>query len=117
MGSGTGGTPDRRREPAGTRKPRAEIGAVREAARAEERATTAAENRLIDALEREARLAEQLAEARERSRPLRAAVADEARKRVSEIDAQLGAALRERFADKSPAELRALIDRLAEDEP
>ena len=98
------------------RRQELEIVRIQQTAAAEKRALTQNENRLIAALEREVELAVSLDQAVQKTRPLRAAVADDGKRRSAEIDARLGAALRERLAGKSPEEILALIDRL-DDEP
>ena len=84
--------------------------AVQARATAEQRPLTSPEKQLIAALERVARIEVELVKARHKLRPIKAAVADESKKRSGEIDAQLGAALRDRFGDRTPDEILAMIE-------
>ena len=95
--------------PAASGRLEAEIGKIKAKAGQEGRDLTAVEKRLIAALERQARIEDQLAGHREAVRALRAAFDEEARKRGWEIDAGLGAALREAMGDLSAGEILALI--------
>ena len=99
------------------RRQRLEIDRLRRQAAAEKRDLSQNEKRLIGGLERQIKLAEALDAEIAKSRPLRAAVEDDAKRRSAEIDAAIGARVRERFAHMSPEEILAMLEKIGGGDP